>query len=173
MMNSKSGETAIISRLRSKRSDPTSLPRLAFYDAATEIAQALKIKAEAAAMTLYGLCATGNVRWFDDQGEVIDIDECTIAAFHGGMTPAFVVADDLRFHLKEWSPAPQRTGLEAEIEKRLQGGDIPGRNIQWKKFSDEVRDECNGWIVTGNERKPNRGFGDKQIQRIVKDLTSK
>jgi hypothetical protein len=52
--------------------------------AVTQIAHALNIEDEPAAMMLYGLCATGNVRWFDAQGELIDEDECTIADFNQG-----------------------------------------------------------------------------------------
>jgi hypothetical protein len=36
-----------------------------------------------------------------------------------------------------------------------------------KQFCDDVRNACRGWKAKG---KPALGFGDKQIQRIVKNL---
>ena len=50
--------------------------------AANEIAQALNnIPYEAAMLILDGLCATGDVRWVDDSGEIADEDVVTIAAY--------------------------------------------------------------------------------------------
>jgi hypothetical protein len=144
---------------------------LTFLEAAEEIAQGLKVKHEAGAMTLYGLCATGNVRSFNAQEEFFDPDECTIANFEGN--PTFVIASGVRHCLVEWSPDALPSQRDAEIDKRLRAGVIPGRNVSWKQFGDDIRDACNGWIVTGGQRKPNRAFGDKQIQRIVKDLKAK
>ena len=79
-MNSKSSVAAIVGRLKPKAPSR----RREFTMAVTEIAHALNIEDEPAAMMLYGLCATGNVRWFDAQGELIDEDECTIADFNQG-----------------------------------------------------------------------------------------
>jgi hypothetical protein len=119
-------------------------------------------------MTLYGLCATGNVGSVTDELEIIDGEECTIEELEGSL--AFVSASDVRHWLTEWSPAPQPLKRDAVIEAKLQAGAIPGRNIPWKKFCDEIRDECNGWGAKG---KPAWGFSNKQIQRHVKDLMDK
>lgn len=140
-------------------------PRISRHDAASEIAEALKIDHKAAIMTLYGLCATGDVRWFDDSGEIVDEDTVTIAAF--AAKPVFVVADDVRHWLVEWSPQPQPKRRGQVIATLLAEGHNPPRNIKWKPFCDLVRDKCNGWLKPG---KPTLGFGDKQIQRTVKEL---
>jgi len=170
-MNSKSSLSAIMSNLRSKaKANVGSV--FTFDQATSEIAQALKIKYEAAAMTLYGLCATGNVRWLNEQGTVAEEDKCTIAEFYGQKTPAFVVADDVRHWLTQWSPDPLPDQRWDVIRKML-AEDNPPRTISWKEFCDRVRYECNGWIKTGGELKPRPGFSQKQIQRIVKDLRAK
>jgi hypothetical protein len=156
---------AIVERLKRKAKRPSEL--LTIDDAAAEIADALNIRHEAAMMTLYGLCATGNVRCLNDQGEVIDEDECTIGDFNG--KPKLVIASDVRNWLSEWSQRPQPSRREAVITAMIAKGVNPPRNISWKEFCKRVRDECNGWV--GN--RPALGFGDKQIQRIVKDLMAK
>src|SRR5262245_6726284 len=167
-MNSKTALPAIMLNLRKKRKskdDPR--PTLTFDQAASEIAQALKIEHEAAAMMLYGLCATGNVGCVNDQGEIIDYDECTIAAFSGASIRASVVAGDVRPYLTKWSTGPLPHQRAAVIQAMLP------RTISWKEFCNQVRDKCNGWIKTGGEPKPQQGFSQKQIQRIVKDLMAK
>jgi hypothetical protein len=63
-MNSKSALKTIVRRIKVKRPSET----LTIDGAATEIADALNIRNEAAMMTLYGLCATGNVRWLKSYG---------------------------------------------------------------------------------------------------------
>jgi hypothetical protein len=165
-MNSKSSLTAIISRFKPK--DAGIEARLTFNEAATEIAHALKIKIEAAAMVLYGLCATGNVRWLNDQGEVIEEDECTVASFND--KPKYVIASDVRSHLTDWSSDPQPKKRENVIAEMLAEGLNPPRNIKWKPFCNRVRDECNGWLSRGQ---PALGFGDRQINRMVNELKSK
>jgi len=166
-MNSKSAVSAITAPLKAKYG-PRPSSKLTMDEAATEIAQALNIQQEAAAMTLYGLCATGNVRWLDGGGEVIDEDKCTIANFNH--KPVLVMADDVRHFLKEWSPAPQPSRREAVIDKMIAEGLIPPRRIKWKMAYKRVRDECNGWLPDG---RPAPGFSDKQIQRKFKDLRPK
>jgi len=160
-MNSKSPINAVTAPLKAEYGRRRS-SKLTMDEAATEIAQALNLHSEAAAMMLYGLCATGNVRWLDGAGEVIDEDKCTIANFNH--KPVLVMADDVHHWLTVWSKAPQPSRREAVIAAM-----IP-RKIPWKKFCDEVRGKCNGWLPDG---RPAPGFGDKQIQRIVKDLRSK
>ena len=119
-------------------------------------------------MTLYGLCATGNVRWLNAEG-VIDEDECTIGDFNG--KPAFVIASDVRSFLRDWSQGPQPSRREAVISAMIAEGVNPPRNISWKEFYKRVRDACNARL-DAKGRAP-FGFGDKQIQRIVKDLRDK
>jgi hypothetical protein len=162
--NGKDKIAAIISRL--PKTGPR--PRIPFHEAASEIAASLNITFEAATMTLYGLCATGNVHWVDDSGEVVEEHELTVANFSS--KPAFVVADDVRSCLADWSPQPQRSQRDRVISGLLVEGHNPPRNIKWKPFCDLVRDKCNGWLKAG---KPALGFGDKQIQRAVKELRSK
>ena len=168
-MNSKNAASAIVERMKKKAKNKTPPSKaLTFSEAADEIGKALNIEYEAATMMLYGLCATGNVRWIDNQGKLVDEDECTIAGFY--CKPAHILADDVRTCLTDWSPAPQSSRREAVIAAMIAEGLNPPRNIKWKAFFKRVRDECNGWLSEG---KPALGFGDKQIQRIVKDLRSK
>jgi hypothetical protein len=166
-MNSKSLLKTVVRRM--KQSDPHAAPTLSFSEAANEIADALNIKHEAATMMLYGLCATGEVRWMNDQGEVIDEDECTIGDFNG--KPKFVIASDVRSSLMQWSQGPLPSGREAVIAALIADGVNPPRNIKWKEFYKRVRDRCNAHL-DAKGRAP-FGFGDKQIQRIVNDLRAK
>jgi hypothetical protein len=134
-------------------------PALSFMEAETEIAQALAIPGRAAAMLLYGLAATGNVRTLDDELDPIDEDKCTISELGGSI--AYVSAEDVRRWLGEWAFAPQPSYREAAIAAMLP------RTVPWKQFCTDVRNACGGWTAKG---KPASGFGDKQIQRIVKNL---
>ena len=163
-MNSKNPVNAVTASLRAKYGRRPS-SKLTVDEAATEIAQALNIQPEAAAMTLYGLCATGNVRWLDGGGEVIDEDKCTIADFDH--KPVLVLADDVRHWLTQWSKAPQFSRRDAVIAKMIAEGQIPPRTIKWKMVFKRVRDECNGWLA---KDKAAWGFGDKQIQRKFNEL---
>jgi len=92
-------------------------------------------------MTLYGLCATGNVRWLDAEGEVIDEDECTIGDFNG--KPRWLIASDVRSFLTDWSSVPQPSRREAVISAMIAEGVNPPRTISWKEFYKRVRDGCN------------------------------
>ena len=153
--------------LRDVKPNPRPTDLLAFSLAAQEIKEALNIHHEAATMTLDGLCATGNVRSFNNKHELIDAEECTIGDFEG--SPAFVAASDVRNYLTEWSPDPQPRHRDAVIAEMFQDGTIRP-NTRWKDIYKLVRDRCNGWIVTGGERKPAPGFGNRQIERIVNRL---
>jgi hypothetical protein len=166
-MNSKSALKAIVGRIKTKAKRPTIHP-ITIHEAAAEIADALNIKIEAAMMTLYGLCATGNVRWLNAEG-VVDEDECTISDFGG--KPKQVIADDVRSFLAEWSQGPQPSRRNEVITALIAGGVNPPRTISWKEFCKVVRDEC-GARLDAKGRAP-FGFGDKQIQRIFKDLRKK
>jgi hypothetical protein len=165
-MNSKSAVTAIIGRIKEEKKASKTL---IIHRAATEIARALNIRHEEAMMTLYGLCATGNVRWVGNQGEIVDEDECTIADFSS--KPKYVVASDVRSFLTDWSPDPLPSKRETIISAMIAEGLNPPRNINWKEFYKRVREACNARL-DAKGRAP-FGFGDKQIQRIVKDLRSK
>jgi hypothetical protein len=157
-------DPALAALVANVRGEPIG-PLITRTEAAKEIAEALKIDHKAAMMTLYGLCATGDVRWFDDSGEIVDEDSVTIAAF--AAKPVFIVADHVRHWLVEWSPDPQPKRREQVIQTLLAEGLNPPRNIQWKPFCDLVCNKCNGWLAPG---KPALGFGEKQIMRIVKEL---
>jgi hypothetical protein len=132
---------------------------LGFDEAATVIAQALAIPHQAAGMLLYGLAATGNVRTLDDELDPIDEDKCTISELGGSI--AYVSAEDIRRWLGDWSVVSQPSHRETVIAAMLP------RTVPWKQFCNDVRNACRGWKAKG---KPALGFGDKQIQRIVKNL---
>jgi hypothetical protein len=131
----------LLATIKKDRRPPVTITR---YAAATEIAQGLNIPHEAAMMMLYGLCATGNVRWTAERGEVVEEDAVTIAAFSG--KPAFVVADDLRSFLADCSPDPQPLRRDQVIVALLDEGRVPPRKIAWKAFNNLVRERCNGWL---------------------------
>jgi hypothetical protein len=124
-------------------------------------------------MTLHGLCATGNVSSWNGQFEIIDIEKVTADQFGRPNVPgcpAFVDADEVRHYIAEWSSAPSSNKIRDQIiQKLLNEGHVPPRAIKWKAFYKLVRDACNGWL---GDRRPAHGFGDKQIQRAVKDLRS-
>jgi len=63
---------------------------------------------------------------------------------------------------------PRRGSKEAVIRRLLAEGILPPADIPWKEFCERVRDECNGWIGIGPQRKPAYGFNDKAIKYTVK-----
>jgi hypothetical protein len=66
------------------------------------------------------------------------------------------------------SSAPKQvTPLAAVISRRLEANEQPGTNVPWKLFCDSVRADCDGW-ADSKQNKPKRGFGDKSIERIVR-----
>jgi hypothetical protein len=154
---------------RSKKQPAQTKLLLEFTVAVREISVALSIAYEPARMTLYGLCATDDVRAFDQQGEPVDPDVCTISDF--GRMPVWVSTMDVRHHLTEWSQAPLAF-REATIEAMLRSNKIPPRGIPWKDFCNTIRDGCNGWLSKGSiaKHRPAKGFSDKQIQRITNGL---
>jgi hypothetical protein len=137
-----------------------------------ELGQAFNLPSEVISMLLHGLVATGTVHALDrDNGELIDIDECKIWELEGKIKS--VSADELRFWLSRLSTVPQGPqGRDRLIARKLGEGINPPRNIRWKEFYVLVRNECGGWVGNGAKRRPALGFGDKQIQRAVKDLRS-
>jgi hypothetical protein len=145
-------------------------PWLDFYSAVQEIKDAFNISTDAAVMTLCGLCATAHTICRNKQGEIIEPGECPMGDLSTDkFYPAEVSQNDLRDWITAQSSAPQRKHRDAVIAEMLQDGTIR-RNTSWKDIYKLVRDRCNGWIVTGGEQKPDKGFGDKQIQRIVNQL---
>lgn len=131
-------------------------------EAAGEIAEALQIPYAAAMMTLYGVCATGGVRWVDNSGESIEEDELTVANFSD--KPERVAADDLKACLVEWSHIAQLSTRDEVIKKMLHEGNTP-RKLTGKVFCHEVRKACNG--------EQQRGFGDRTILNVVRGLGKK
>ena len=136
---------------------------LSFGKAVGEVANTLGLPHEVAQATLFGLIAIGDIRAGDVKGNVIDIDDCTIGELGG--KPAFVDWGGLRDWLRKHSTVPTSDRV-AVIKEMLRDGDIPGRNVEWKPFYDEVRNRCGGW----HKGRPARGFSDKQIWRDVKAL---
>jgi hypothetical protein len=132
-----------------------------------ELVQAFALPSAVASMLLHGLVATGTVRVLDNDGNVIDLDECKIWEFEGKIKS--VAANELRDWIGEHSSVPQGH-RDRLIAQKLQEGINPPRNKSWKEFYILIRDGCGGWIGNGAKRKPAWGFGDKQIQRVVKDL---
>jgi hypothetical protein len=60
-------------------------------------------------------------------------------------------------------PQKQSSTLELAIRARLIPG---GRTLPWARFCDEVRGDC-------NVAKDARGYSDRTIQRIVKEIRAK
>jgi hypothetical protein len=163
-MTSKNQVPAILERLKALQKKP--MDWLAWGKAADEIAEALNLQWEPALTLLHGPCATNLVRWLDRQGEIVDEFEYVLAKF-GTEAVAFVNTTDLREQLAEWSRRPQPELLKARIVKMIADGVVPGRTRKWKEIFRELRDSCNGWLGDG---RPARGFGDRQIQRVFKEL---
>jgi hypothetical protein len=116
-------------------------------------------------MALSGLCATGNMRSADDMHKIIDAEDIKVSDLFS--TLAYVDAVDVRHHISEWSTKPQPNHLNGVIVTKLRSGQVPGRNITWKEFCDDVRNASNGWRAKGQAA---WGFSDKQIQRKVRYL---
>jgi hypothetical protein len=156
---------SVASVLSRGKSDPRASNWLAFAEAIEQIKDGLKIHRDAAEMVLCGLCAVGDVRMQNAQQELIEPGTCGLGELREGVNgPAIISGNDLHHHLAEWSALPPMS-RDAEIKRRLREREKPG-----KKLYDGVRDACGGWIKTGGETKPARGFSDKQIQRACKAL---
>jgi hypothetical protein len=59
-------------------------------------------------------------------------------------------------------------GLGKAIARLLKGGNQPPQTISWSNFCDLVRDQSGGW-ESKRDGRPNRGFSNKTITRIVKN----
>ena len=138
-MNSNNPLSAIISRLREKKIDPSARTWITFSSAVEEIKLAFGLEYEPAVMMLCGLCATGGIACRDKQDRLIE--GCPMGEFWSSdeFHPASVEEEGFREWIRAHSSAPQRSAVEPEIVRRLRNGDIPGRNIKWKPFCDEVR----------------------------------
>ena len=64
------------------------------------------------------------------------------------------------------------SSLNDEIDRLLQEGKVPGKNVPWKEVYDQLRDRAGGW-ADRDMGLPLRGFGDAAIQRRVKRRLSK
>jgi hypothetical protein len=131
---------------------------ISYWTAATEIGETFGIVHEAATMLLYGLVASANVRAADRERKEIDPEKITLDQLDEAAV--FVSAEDVRHWLNEWSPL-QLSRRDEVIRKFWRDGDRPGSNIAWKAFANKVRKVCRA-------KETDRGFGLKQIQRIVK-----
>jgi hypothetical protein len=144
-----------------KKSNPKALP---FDQAVEELVSALALPYGAALALLCGLCATEEVSCFtkDPHWRQIDPDKEPMG---NAARPLLVNEDDFRDWMRRHCQVS--SSRDDEITRRLRANEVPGENISWKEFCDGVRDRCGGWIKKG---KPNRGFSDKQIQRMVREL---
>ena len=78
------------------------------------------------------------------------------------------------FHIGRVGGPRLRNRLEAmrrdeAIRKRLENGEHPASTETWDRFCDHIRDDCAGW-KDKKERKPKRGYSDRQIKRVVSKL---
>ena len=133
-----------------------------FIKGADQIAKVLKIPFDAALKTLYGLCVTGGVGFRDDQGK--PVEECTIDQLENKVR--YVCIDDVRYHLRDWSPAPHPDALGTVIRELLAEGKLPGETESWKWFYAEVRRRC--YVVDKHRR-----FSDRTIRRKVEGLRNR
>jgi hypothetical protein len=137
----------IVDELRRMKPKPDVV--ISFWKAAAEIAVALgDIPGEAPSMVLYGLCATGSIRFYDGEGGLVDFAECTVDGFQD--KPHRVSVEDVRHWLEQWSAAPLSGLREGVILELLKEGKVPGRGgtIKWKPFLAELRRRCN--VVEGH-----------------------
>jgi hypothetical protein len=132
----------LLHRLRSK---PKPKPDWIKYGVGeNELAQAFNLSSAVAAMLLDGLVATGSVRALDEPGNLIDVDECTIADLEG--KAALVAGDELRDWISAHSTLPQGPGArDRVIAQKLREGINPPRAKSWKEFCDLIRNE---WAKT-------------------------
>jgi hypothetical protein len=75
----------------------------------------------------------------------------------GCKTEVMIHEDDFR----SWIGHPQ-SNREAAITKRLRVG-VPGRDLSWKRFCDDVRNDCGASLST-------RGFTDETIENITREI---
>jgi hypothetical protein len=148
---------SIIERLKRRKATPKPADWIRVAHGVDEIVNALSIPSAVAQITLIGLIATGNVRMRD-----LDPEDCKLADVERA---EFVSATDIAEWLREYAaPLKER---DAVIAKLIRNGANPPRTHSWKDFSNDVRNQCDGWRAKG---KPAWGFGDRQIQRAVKAL---
>jgi hypothetical protein len=137
-------------------------PRIKFSAAVDKLAAAFLLQSDAARMVLYGLCATGGVRWFDRSGKIAEEDELTVTNFGG--KPGFIVAEDLQHCIAEWSHEAPLLDREKVIKQLFAEGNTPSK-LTVPVFCERVREACKGHKL--------RGFGDRQTMRLVRGLRKK
>jgi hypothetical protein len=130
---------------------------LYFDDAVKELAAALAVSREIAGALLCGLCATDTVRCCGSDEEVIDPHEVPMGI---AARPHYVSQRDFREWLRD--SCRVATDRDREIKRMLRAGEKPG-----KRFCDEVRHRCGGWLKKGQ---PARGFTDRHIRRLMSEL---
>jgi hypothetical protein len=131
-----------------------------------KVAEALSFHEDLAEAILFGLIANQDLRVGDAKGELIDTDQASISDVRSKLT--YIAYSDLQHWLREHAKLPLVKDRDNVIAALLTEGKIPGSNIAWKDFDDEVRDLCNGWLGKGAKRRPARGFDHRTIQRSVK-----
>jgi hypothetical protein len=132
-----------------------------FDDAVKEIAKALTQSHEVAMALMCGLCATGDIRCASEK-KFIDPDKEPMGT---AARPLLVSMDDFNYWLSNNNLVS--LSRDDEIRRKLRAGELPGDKTTWKQFGNEVRDRCRGWKKKGV---PARGFGDKSIQRAVREI---
>jgi hypothetical protein len=132
---------------------------LYFDDAVAALARELTQPYAVAQALMCGLCATGEIRCASKGYVFIDPD---IEPMGGAARPCHISKTDFGDWLHENNLISSTR--DDEIRRRLRAGERPGQNTPWKEFCGGVRERCRGWKKKGV---PTRGFGDKQIQRIV------
>ena len=132
---------------------------LSFNDAVAALARELTQPHAVAEALMCGLCATNEIRCTDKGGRFIDPDTEPMGY---AARPCHISETDFATWLHQNNLISSTR--DDEIRRRLRASERPGQNTPWKEFCDGVRNRCRGWKKKGV---PNRGFGDKQIQRIV------
>lgn len=139
---------------------------ITFNIAIGKVAEALRFNERLAEAIMFGLITNQDVRVGDAKGELIDTDQVSIGDVRSKLK--FIAYNDLQHWLREHAKRPLVGYRDNVIAELLTEGNIPGSTISWKKFGDEVRNRCNGWLGKGPKRRPARGFDQKTIQRSVK-----
>jgi hypothetical protein len=132
---------------------------LSFNDAVAALARELTQSYAVAQALMCGLCATSEIQCASEGYVFIDPDTEPMGY---AARPLYISKRDFGAWLHENNIVSSTR--DDEIRRRLRAGERPGKNMPWKEFYIGVRDRCRGWKKKGI---PAKGFGDKQIQRIV------
>jgi hypothetical protein len=63
-----------------------------------------------------------------------------------------------------------RVARDTAIKNRLDNGERPGETVEWKKFSAQIRKDCDAFIGDPKYEKHKRGFTDDRITRVTRNL---